>query len=184
MTVWSSANVRSSSRRFTCRSRYRELVEKANEIGNLVAGHRVTREVLDLFARGHGAFDGNDARAHQLTQDVVGNADHADIVHCRIRAELGPPLRADGDATSRPSRDRRSSPATVRLNVVRSQRLRDAMEAVRVRPRRRTSREMDRISTAQDRFATGDPRSDAYPSSPVIRDHRWNAGNELITTQG
>ena len=40
--------------------------------------------VLDLLARDHDAFDGCDACAHRLTQDLLGNTDHADIVHCRV----------------------------------------------------------------------------------------------------
>ena len=49
--------MRSSSRRSACRSPYRGLVEEAHEI---VTGT---------------------TRAHQLTQDLPGNTDHADIVH-------------------------------------------------------------------------------------------------------
>ena len=67
---------------------HREGIEEADEIGNLVVGHRVARELLDLVARDDGSFDRYDARAHQLTQNVVGDADHADIVHCGMRAEL------------------------------------------------------------------------------------------------
>jgi hypothetical protein len=42
----------------------RELVEEANEMS-----------------------DGYGARAHRLTHDVMGNADHADIVQCPVGGE-------------------------------------------------------------------------------------------------
>lgn len=64
MAVWSSANRRSIARRITV---------PLPVIGSSSATRRNGEQ--------------SDARAHQLTQDAVGNTDHADIVHCRIRVE-------------------------------------------------------------------------------------------------
>jgi hypothetical protein len=65
MAVWSSATVRSIARRSTV---------PLPVIGSSSADRRDRKR--------------SDARAHQLTQDVVGATDHADIGHCGIRAEL------------------------------------------------------------------------------------------------
>src|SRR5512132_3416377 len=65
MAVWSSATVRSIARRS---------IAPLPIIGSSSADRRDRKQ--------------SDARAHQLTQDAVGATDHADIVHCGIRAEL------------------------------------------------------------------------------------------------
>ena len=59
-------------------------------------------EALDLAARDDCPFYWHDARAHQLPHDIMGHADHAHIVHGRMRTqtilefarvELQPPAR-------------------------------------------------------------------------------------------
>jgi len=73
MMVCSSTTMRSSSRRFTCRSPWRGLVEEAHEI---VTGT---------------------TRAHTSSpRTVPGNTDHADIVHLPDTRGARPPLRVGG----------------------------------------------------------------------------------------
>ena len=73
MTVCSSATVRSTSRRFTCRSRDRELVEEAHEIWT------------------------GPMRAHTSSpRTLPGTTDLADIVNVPGTRGTGPPVREGG----------------------------------------------------------------------------------------
>src|SRR3954447_6537193 len=63
MAVWSSATRARHRGASPSGSRFREGVEEAHAIGNLVAGHRVGRGVLGLLAGDDRAGDGHGARA-------------------------------------------------------------------------------------------------------------------------
>src|SRR6266581_3946583 len=65
----------------------RERVEEAHQVGHFVVGDGVMAEVLELVARHDGALRGHDARADQLPERVVGDADDASVAHGRVRAE-------------------------------------------------------------------------------------------------
>lgn len=67
---------------------HREGIEKANEIREFVLGHRVAGERFQLASSDDRSFDGNDARADQLSQNVVGDTDHADVIHRGVCTEL------------------------------------------------------------------------------------------------
>src|SRR5216110_2759022 len=65
----------------------RERVEEAHQVGHFVVGDGVMAEVLELVARHDGPLRRHDARADQLPERVVGDADDAGVAHGRVRAE-------------------------------------------------------------------------------------------------
>jgi len=91
MTVCSSATVRSTSRRFTCRSRDRELVEEAHEIWT------------------------GPMRAHTSSpRTIPGTTDLADIVNLPGTRGTGPPVREGGSDIHHTGSFRDSDPWSAR----------------------------------------------------------------------
>ena len=66
---------------------HREGVEEANQVRDLVVGHRVAGELLELTARDDSSLDGNDAGADQLPEHFMRDADHGDVVDGGVGAE-------------------------------------------------------------------------------------------------
>src|SRR3954466_6129974 len=67
---------------------HREGVQEAHKVRDLVVGHRITGELLELIPGDDGSLDGNDAGADQLPEHFVRDADHGDVVDGGVGSQL------------------------------------------------------------------------------------------------